>query len=130
MATDNLPLHLRGVVQHGDKRGRVMGFATANLKGPTPVEMAYGVYASQTTIPSRGPQVYRSVTSYGVRPTFAGAECRIETHILDFEGDLYDCEIDVRLVAFLRGEQRFTSVEALMAAVQGDIAAVRAMGPV
>jgi riboflavin kinase/FMN adenylyltransferase len=121
-----LPMTLRGTVAHGDKRGRVLGFPTANLNSPLP-GMAYGVYASETRIAGED-KVWPSVTSYGTRPTFAGADQRIETHILDFQGDLYDREIEVRLLAFIRPELRFSSVDDLVTTMQGDIEQVRAMG--
>jgi riboflavin kinase/FMN adenylyltransferase len=121
-----LPMTLRGTVAHGDKRGRVLGFPTANLNSPLP-GMAYGVYASETRIAGED-KVWPSVTSYGTRPTFAGADQRIETHILDFQGDLYDREIEVRLLAFIRPELRFSSVDDLVTTMQGDIDQVRAMG--
>lgn len=118
------PMDLRGTVAHGDKRGRTLGFPTANLNGGVP--LPYGVYASQTRIVG-DEKVWPSVTSYGTRPTFDGEDQRIETHILDFQGDIYGREIEVKLLAFIRPEQRFTSVEALVAAMKGDIAAVRAL---
>jgi riboflavin kinase/FMN adenylyltransferase len=120
-----LPLTLRGLVAHGDKRGRVLGFPTANLNSPLP-DMAYGVYASETRI-SGDEKVWPSVTSYGTRPTFDGADQRIETHILDFQGDLYDREIEVRLLTFIRQELRFSTVDDLVAAMQADIEQVRAL---
>lgn len=120
-----LPMSFRGVVSHGDKRGRVLGFPTANLNGSLP-NMAYGVYASETRIVGED-QVWTSVTSYGTRPTFDGADQRIETHILDFSGDLYDREIEVRLLAFMRTELRFISVDELVATMQSDIEQVRAL---
>lgn len=119
-----LPMELRGTVAHGDKRGRVLGFPTANLNGAAP--LAYGVYASQTRI-AGSDTVWPSVTSYGTRPTFDGDDRRIETHILDFQGDLYGREIAVTIMAFIRPEQRFDNVEALIAAMQGDIADARAI---
>jgi riboflavin kinase/FMN adenylyltransferase len=120
-----LPMTLRGTVAHGDKRGRVLGFPTANLNSPVP-DMAYGVYASETRIAGED-KVWPSVTSYGTRPTFAGADQRIETHILDFQGDLYDREIEVRLLAFIRPELRFSSVDDLVATMRNDIEQVRAL---
>lgn len=125
MSEEMLPLSLRGTVSHGDKRGRVLGFPTANLNGETPCEMAFGVYASTTRIPGRGDRAYPSVTSYGNRPTFDGFDTRIETHILDFNEDIYGQEIEVELVAFIRPELRFTNIETLIEAIHGDIAAVR-----
>jgi len=119
-----LPMNLKGVVAHGDKRGRVLGFPTANLNAAAP--LAYGVYASQTRI-AGSDQVWPSVTSYGTRPTFDGADQRIETHILDFAGDIYGQEIEVKLVAFIRAELRFDNVDALITAMQGDIEQARAI---
>jgi riboflavin kinase/FMN adenylyltransferase len=119
-----LPMDLRGRVAHGDKRGRVLGFPTANLNARA--SLAYGVYASQTRIAGTE-KVWSSVTSYGTRPTFNGADQRIETHILDFQGDIYGREIEVKLLAFIRPELRFESVDALIAAMQGDIEAARAI---
>jgi riboflavin kinase/FMN adenylyltransferase len=119
-----LPMDLRGIVAHGDKRGRVLGFPTANLNGAAPLD--YGVYASQTRIAGED-TVWPSVTSYGTRPTFDGADQRIETHILDFQGDIYGREIEVKITAFIRPELRFTSVEALIEAMQGDIEQARAL---
>jgi riboflavin kinase/FMN adenylyltransferase len=126
MSEYRLPVSLRGTVSHGDKRGRVLGFPTANLNGETPCAMDYGVYASTTRIPGRD-RTYRSVTSYGTRPTFDGFDTRIETHILDFNEDIYGQEIEVEFVAFIRPELRFTSVETLIEAIHGDIAAVRSI---
>lgn len=123
MSENRLPVSLRGTVCHGDKRGRVLGFPTANLNGETPCEMAYGVYASTTRIADRS---YPSVTSYGTRPTFDGFDTRIETHILDFNEDIYGREIEVDLVAFIRPELRFTSMDVLIDAIHGDMKAVRA----
>jgi riboflavin kinase/FMN adenylyltransferase len=120
-----LPIDLRGSVAHGDKRGRVLGFPTANLNSGLP-GMAYGVYASTTRIAGDN-RVWPSVTSYGTRPTFAGADPRVETHILDYQGDLYDREIEVRLLAFIRPELRFTSVDDLVATMHDDIEQVRAL---
>jgi riboflavin kinase/FMN adenylyltransferase len=126
MSEYRLPVSLRGTVSHGDKRGRVLGFPTANLNGETPCAMDYGVYASTTRIPGRD-RTYRSVTSYGTRPTFDGFDTRIETHILDFNEDIYGQEIEVELVAFIRPELRFTTVDSLIEAIHGDIDTVRSI---
>ena len=119
------PVILRGTVAHGDKRGRVLGFPTANLNSPLP-GLENGVYASETRIEGEE-QIWPSVTSYGTRPTFEGADQRIETHILDFQGDLYDREIEVRLLVFIRPELRFSSAEELVATMHEDVEQVRAM---
>jgi riboflavin kinase/FMN adenylyltransferase len=117
------PMSLHGIVAHGDKRGRVLGFPTANINGALP-GMAYGVYASETRIEGQD-KVWPSVTSYGTRPTFEGADKRIETHILDYQGDIYGREIEVRLVAFIRPELRFSSVDELVATMHQDVEQVR-----
>lgn len=122
---NQLPMSLRGTVAHGDKRGRILGFPTANLNSEIP-GMAYGVYASEIQI-AGDDKIWPSVTSYGTRPTFAGADQRIETHILDFQGDIYGCEVEVRLLAFIRPELRFSSVEELVATMQDDMKQVRAL---
>lgn len=119
-----LPTKIRGKVARGNKRGRVLGFPTANLNGAAP--LAYGVYASQTRIDGTE-RVWPSVTSYGTRPTFDGDDQRVETHILDFSGDIYDREIEVTVLAFIRPERRFGSVADLVTAMQGDIEKARAI---
>lgn len=120
-----LPISLRGIVAHGDKRGRELGFPTANINGALP-DIAFGVYASETRIDGLD-KVWPSVTSYGTRPTFEGADQRIETHILEFQGDIYGREIEVRLTDFIRLEMRFTSVEELVTAMKADLEQVRAL---
>jgi riboflavin kinase/FMN adenylyltransferase len=116
-------MRLRGVVAHGDKRGRVLGFPTANINGDLP-GMEYGVYASETQIEGDD-KIWLSVTSYGTRPTFEGADQRIETHILDFQEDIYGREIEVQLTTFVRPELRFTSVDELVATMCSDLEKVR-----
>jgi riboflavin kinase/FMN adenylyltransferase len=122
---NTLPISLRGTVAHGDKRGRILGFPTANINGEI-AGMEYGVYASQTRIVGDD-KVWLSVTSYGTRPTFAGADQRIETHILDFQGDIYGREIEVQLLSFVRPELRFTSVDELVTTMHSDLEQVRAL---
>ena len=120
----SLPMYLLGTVAHGDKRGRVLGFPTANINAGIP-DMAFGVYASETRIVGED-TVWPSVTSYGTRPTFEGADQRVETHILDFQRDIYGREIEVRLLTFIRPELKFTSVDELIATMQQDLGQVRA----
>lgn len=121
----DLPINLRGIVAHGDKRGRHLGFPTANLNTEVP-GLAYGVYASEIRIVGDD-KIWPSVTSYGTRPTFEGADQRIETHILDFQSDIYGREVEVRLLTFIRAEKRFSSVEDLVATMQNDLKRVRAL---
>jgi riboflavin kinase/FMN adenylyltransferase len=122
---NELPMNLRGTVVHGDKRGRVLGFPTANINSAVP-GLAYGVYASEIIFNGED-KVWPSVTSYGTRPTFAGADQKIETHVLDFQGDIYGREVEVRLLAFIRPELRFSSVDELIVTMQDDVKQVRAL---
>jgi riboflavin kinase/FMN adenylyltransferase len=123
----SLPYTVHGVVRHGDKRGRVLGFPTANLLGVGPEEILFGVYASHTSIGGEAPKTYRSVTSFGTRPTFEGNETRLETHIFDFDEDIYGQEIVVQLTDFIRAEEKFDTVDALIAAMQRDVEKVTAV---
>jgi riboflavin kinase/FMN adenylyltransferase len=112
---------VRGVVAHGDKRGRELGFPTANVSVPGDVLLpADGIYAGWYERPDGS--VHGSALSLGRRPTFY-AESHVsllEAHLLDFEGDLYDEHAKVRFVARLRGEVRFETVEALVAQMERD----------
>jgi riboflavin kinase / FMN adenylyltransferase len=111
-------MDLRGTVALGDKRGRSVGFPTTNLNGAA--SEACGDYAPQTRI-AGDDKAWPLVTSNGTQLTFDGADQRIETRILYFQGDIYGCEIEVRLLAFIWPELRFELVGALITAIQGDI---------
>jgi FAD synthase len=119
------PFVLVGVVEHGDQRGRLLGFATANLaveRGPeTPPE---GVYAG-VAVTADG-HVHRAAVSLGRRPTFyaEGFEL-LEAHLLDFDDDIYDEVLDVRLHRRIRGQVRFDGVDALIAQLKSDIRSTR-----
>lgn len=114
----------RFTVVSGDKRGRLLGFPTINQMFPPDfIVPKAGVYASKTWVDGSW---YASVTDIGHRPTFAGAEMRSETCILDFNGDLYGQNIPVALLAYLRGEQTFGSADALKAQIAADAQRARA----
>ena len=124
------PTLISGVVQHGDERGRLLGFPTANLL-PEPYRLtpADGVYAVRVHIPDaqenssdaiNGSTVYNGVANIGIRPTFNGTERRIEVHIFDTTLDLYGKRLAVDFIARLRGEQRFSGIEALKAQISSD----------
>jgi FAD synthase len=119
------PFVLLGTVERGDQRGRLLGFATANLpieRGPeTPPE---GVYAG-VAITADG-TCHRTAVSLGRRPTFyaEGFEL-LEAHLLDFEDDIYDQPLEVRLHKRIRGQVRFDGVDALIAQLRADVAATR-----
>jgi len=117
------PHALCGTVQHGDARGRALGFPTANVRPDTPLTPPYGVYAVRVEVDGRWVD---GVANWGVRPMWELAEPLLEVHLLDFDGDLYDRRLAVSMVQHLRGEARFDGLEALKAAIDADVAAARA----
>ena len=117
------PWAIRGVVAHGDARGRTIGFPTANIALGRQLEPARGVYAVTTLLDGR---LVAGVANIGRRPTVAeGAISRLEAHLFDFEGDLYGRELDVSLHAFLRAEQRFAGLPELREQIARDGAEAR-----
>lgn len=123
MALLGRPYRLRGVVVEGDKRGRAIGFPTANLRiDPARVLPADGVYAGYAYLDG---ERFPAVTNVGRRPTFDGDRRTVETHLLDWSGDLYGQTIQVSFLHRLRGEQRFSGVEALAAQIRNDVARAR-----
>ncbi|MGK7865106.1 bifunctional riboflavin kinase/FAD synthetase [Falsiroseomonas sp. E2-1-a4] len=115
---------VRGVVFHGDKLGRELGWPTANILLGRHLEPARGVYAVRVALPDG--RVVEGVANVGRRPTLGGDPVtRLETHIFDYTGDLYDQEIGVRLVRFLRPDATFAGLEALKAAIAADAAEAR-----
>ncbi len=109
----------------GDKRGRVLGFPTANQRFPEHfVQPRRGVYASKVCLKRVW---YPAVTNIGVRPTIGTPDCRSETHILGFDGDLYGKPLEVHLLRFLREESDFGTLDALKAQIAADAAAAKAL---
>lgn len=105
------PYSLNGTVVHGFQKGRTMGFPTANMSADEcRLVPADGVYAVKVCLP---PSTFPGITNIGMRPTFDGHQRTIETHILDFEGDLYGRDISIGFVTRLRDEQHFESPEEL-----------------
>jgi riboflavin kinase/FMN adenylyltransferase len=120
------PWAIRGVVAHGDKRGRTIGFPTANIALGRHLEPARGVYAVMVRLPDGA--TCRGVANIGRRPTVNdGTESRLEVHLFDFEADLYGLELSVALHAFLRAEQKFENFAALRAQIGQDAEAARAL---
>ena len=113
---------LDGVVVHGDRRGRQLGFPTANLKTDKELLPREGVYAVKVKWREAS---YDAVINLGRRPTFVGASPTLEIHLLDFAGDLYGERLRIYFVERLRDERRFDSVAALQEAVLADIASAR-----
>ena len=118
------PWSIRGVVAHGDKRGRTIGFPTANIALGAHLEPARGVYAVQVTLPDQ--RIVPGVANIGRRPTVnAGPESRLEVNLFDFAGDLYGAELCVALHAFLRAERKFAGLDELKAQIAADAAEAR-----
>jgi riboflavin kinase/FMN adenylyltransferase len=114
------PFAIRGVVQHGDKRGRAIGYPTANLELGSYLRPRYGIYAVTGLLP--GGQRALGAANVGVRPSFDPPKELLEPFFFDFAGDLYGREIEVALHHFLRPEAKFDSVEALTAQMAEDCA--------
>ena len=110
-----------GPVIGGEKRGRELGYPTANMSMEGLHLPRFGVYAVTVDVLS-GPQAgtYAGVASLGVRPMFGENTPNLETFIFDFEGDLYGTHLSVGLVSFLRGEERFDSLDALITQMDED----------
>jgi riboflavin kinase/FMN adenylyltransferase len=118
------PYIIDGQVSHGQKLGRQLGFATANLRikhNPLPMS---GVFAVEVS--GLGDSPLPGVANLGVRPTIGGTRPLLEVHLFDFDRDIYGAHISVRFVHKLRDEQRFPNFDALKAQIAADAAAARA----
>ena len=113
------PFAIRGIVEHGDKRGRTIGYPTANLAIDTYLRPAYGIYAVTGRILATG-QSLKGAANIGIRPQFEPPKELLEPYFFDFSGDLYGQEIEVAFHHYLRGEAKFDSLEALMAQMEKD----------
>lgn len=113
---------VRGPVIHGEKRGRDLGFPTANVRLDPASGLAHGIYAVRAKIDGRWCD---AVASFGRRPHFDNGAPLLETYLLDFKGDLYGKEIEIAFVAYLRSEAKFDSLEALIAQMNADCAEAR-----
>lgn len=118
------PWSVRGEVQHGDKRGRLLGFPTANVPLGRHLEPARGVYAVTARLP--GGETVPGVANVGRRPTVAeGLQSRIEAHLFDWSGDLYGQEVEVAFYAYLRPERKFEGLDALTRQIAEDARVAR-----
>jgi len=121
------PYFVDGVVVEGDRRGRTIGFPTANLDPGEGLLPARGVYAGPCRLSDgRAPL---AVVNVGQRPTFGGRTVTVEAHLLDFAGDLYGERLRLSFAAHLRDEQRFDGVDALVAQIRRDVERARALLP-
>jgi riboflavin kinase / FMN adenylyltransferase len=117
------PWFVTGEVIHGEKRGRDLGFPTANIRLDKNCELKHGIYAVRV---GRGSERFDGVASFGRRPTFDNGAPLLEVYLFDFKGDLYGAELDVAFISFIRPELKFDSVEALVKRMNEDSARARA----
>jgi len=115
------PFAIRGIVEHGDKNGRKLGYPTANLAIDTYLRPKYGVYAVTGTILATG-ETLKGAANIGIRPQFEPPKELLEPYFFDFSGDLYGQEIEVAFHHFLRGEAKFDSLDDLMVQMDADCA--------
>jgi riboflavin kinase/FMN adenylyltransferase len=111
------PWFVSGTVIHGDKRGRELGFPTANLQLDLACALRHGIYAVRTAVAGRR---YDGVASFGRRPMFDSGAVLLEIFLFDFAGDLYDANIDVAFMAWLRDEAMFASAKELVRQMKED----------
>lgn len=119
---------IEGPVIHGEQRGRTLGFPTANMSIEGLHRPKLGVYAVKVDVLS-GPHMgrYGGAASIGVRPMFGENTPNCETYLFDFSGDLYGAELSIALVSYLRGEEKFDNLDALMAQMHADCERARAI---
>jgi len=121
------PWFVTGEVVHGEKRGRDLGFPTANIRLDKQCGLKHGIYAVRVGRGQGKDQVrFDGVASFGRRPTFDNGAPLLEVFLFDFQGDLYGAALDVAFIGFIREELKFDSVEALVAQMDDDSAAARA----
>lgn len=107
-----------GEVRHGEKRGRTLGYPTANVRLPEDCRLRHGIYAVRIALGRDG--VREGVASFGRRPTFDDGAPLLEVFVFDFSGDLYGRPVQVEFVDWIRGEERFDSAEALVRRMDED----------
>ncbi len=112
------PYHMSGRVAHGDKRGRELGFPTANIHLKRRQTPLMGIFAVE--VGGLGPERRPGVASIGIRPTFGGGRCLLEVYLFDFNTDIYHQHADVYFLQKLRDEKRFDTVAALVEQMQAD----------
>ena len=119
------PFAIAGIVQHGDKLGRTIGYPTANLAMEAYVRPAYGIYAVRGTLADG--RVLAGAANLGIRPSFDPPKELLEPFFFDFSGDLYGQPLEVALIDYLRPEAKFDSLEALTTQMDADCARARAL---
>ena len=116
------PWFVSGEVIHGAKRGRDLGFPTANIKLDPSCGLKHGIYAVRVAV---GGKRHDGVANFGVRPMFDGGAPLLEVFLFDFDGDLYGQTLDIAFIGWIRHEQKFELVEALKRQIAADAAQAR-----
>ena len=113
---------IQGTVSQGEQRGRKIGFPTANIELNDGIRTAIGVYAIKARV-DRGPNTvwHDGVANLGYRPTFNGRKFVLETHLFDFNENIYGSDLRVALIDFMRSEQKFDGIEALTIQIKKDV---------
>jgi riboflavin kinase / FMN adenylyltransferase len=114
------PFAIEGIVQHGDKNGRKLGFPTANIDLGSYLRPRYGIYAVKGRLADG--RLLNGAANLGIRPSFDPPKELLEPHFFDFVGDLYGQKVEVEFHHFLRGEAKFDSMATLMAQMDKDCA--------
>jgi riboflavin kinase/FMN adenylyltransferase len=117
------PWFVTGEVIHGEKRGRDLGYPTANIRLDKNCALKHGIYAVRVGM---GGKRLDGVASFGRRPTFDNGAPLLEVYLFGFEGDLYGAELDVAFISFIRDELKFDSIDALVRQMNDDSARARA----
>jgi riboflavin kinase / FMN adenylyltransferase len=112
------PFAVEGVVQHGDKNGRLLGFPTANIDMGNYLRPRYGIYAVKGRLTDG--RVLNGAANLGIRPSFDPPKELLEPHFFDFDEDLYGQTIEVEIHSFIRGEAKYDGMDALMAQIAKD----------
>lgn len=116
------PFGFSSEIVHGDARGRTIGFPTVNQIYPEKLcRVKFGVYKSEITVNGKK---YKGITNIGIRPTYKNDFVSAETYILNFSGDIYGAVADLRLMGFIRPEQKFEDIESLKSAIGNDVKAL------
>ena len=117
------PWFVTAEVIHGEKRGRGLGYPTANMRLDPAVSLRHGIYAVRAAFDG---ERYDGVASFGRRPTFDNGAPLLETFLFEFNGDLYGKKLDIAFIGFIRGEAKFDTVEALIRQMDDDSAQAKA----
>ncbi len=118
-----IPKTIKGIVVHGRKEGRKIGFPTANIQtGLDLTRIEQGIYASKIKVLGKW---YMAATNFGTAPVFDFWQVVLEAHILDFDMDIYDQEVELELVEFIRPVMKFDGLESLIEQIKKDCGRVR-----